>query len=126
MKRFLMFVVVGPAVGFAVSYALEATLGRNGGTEGFILKLPLAYMFGLLPSLVMWLEDWLLFDKIRPWLKIVTSAVVGYAASIAMLLIWTPVPSSLRTVLIFGIVGAVQAAVSSWLANYKANAKTVS
>lgn len=126
MKRFLMFVVVGPAVGFAVSYALEATLGRNGGTEGFIFKLPLAYMFGLLPSLVMWLEDWLLFDKIRPWLKIVTSAVVGYAASIAMLLIWAPVPSSLRTVLIFGIVGAVQAAVSSWLANYNANAKRVS
>ncbi|MDB5566850.1 MAG: hypothetical protein JWP84_3416 [Tardiphaga sp.] len=120
MKRFLIFLLLGPAVGFTVFELRELVSGKTiGGAPGFIMGLPFAYWFGLIPSLVMWLEDWFLEDRMRLWPKVVTSAVVGYAVSIAMMLIWTAVPIPLRQILTFGIVGAVQGAVCSWLSGIK-------
>jgi hypothetical protein len=120
MKRFLIFLLLGPAVGFTVFELRELAAGKTiGGAPGFIMGLPFAYWFGLIPSLVMWLEDWFLEDRMRLWPKVVTSAVVGYAVSMAMMLIWTAVPIPLRQILTFGIVGAVQGAVCSWLSGIK-------
>lgn len=65
MKRFLLFLLLGPAVGFAVFEIREVLSGRIiGGFIGFLMGLPIAYWFGLLPSLIMWGEDWFLEDKI--------------------------------------------------------------
>ena len=120
MKRFLIFLLLGPAVGFTVFELRELAAGKTiGGAIGFLMGLPFAYWFGLIPSLLMWLEDWFLEDKMGLWPKVLTSIVFGYVVSIAMMLIWTSVPIPLRQILTFGIVGAVQGAVCSWLSGVK-------
>jgi len=116
VKRFLIFLLLGPVIGFAMYVVWQIGLGRStGGIQGLLLGLPFAYIFALLPSIVMWFEDWLLEDKIGMWAKVITSAVVGYGASMAMMAVWAAVPIPLPHLLSFGIVGAVQGAVCSWL-----------
>src|SRR6266700_3779296 len=115
MKRFAIFMLIGPAVGFPVVLLRQLLTGRFAGWEAVAYQLPFAYLFAVLPSLVMLLVDWLLFERLRPWRRIVTLALVGYGASIFMLLIWSPNQLHLSQLLTFGIAGAVQAAVSSWL-----------
>ena len=117
MKRFVIFMLVGPAVGYMVFLLRQILSGKGGGWEALALGLPFAYLFALLPSLVTWSWDSLLFNRMRIWPRIATSAIVGYAASIAMLMIWAAVRVPLRQVLTFGIAGAVQAAVCSWLSS---------
>ena len=126
MKRFVIFMLVGPAVGFAVFLLRQWLGGKFVGWEAAAFQLPITYLFAILPSLVMWFVDWLLFDKVRPWRRIVTLASVGYGASIAMLLMWSPVWVHLPQLLIFGLVGAVQAAVCSWLVGVDGSAWTSS
>jgi hypothetical protein len=115
MKRFAIFMLVGPAVGFPIVLLRQLLTGRFAGWEAVAYQLPFAYLFAVLPSLVMLLVDWLLFERLRPWRRIVTLALVGYGASIVMLLIWSPYQIHLSQLLTFGIVGAAQAAVCSWL-----------
>jgi hypothetical protein len=115
MKRFVIFMLIGPAVGFAVFLLRQWLAGKFTGWEAAAFELPIAYLFAFLPSLVMWFVDWLLFDRMRPWRRIATLASVGYAASIMMLLIWSPMWVHLPQLLIFGISGAAQAALCSWL-----------
>jgi hypothetical protein len=120
MKRFLIFLLIGPIAGFAVFEVRELLLGRViGGPIGFLMGLPFAYWFGLIPSLLMWLEDWFLEDKIGLWPKVLTSTLFGYLISMSMMLIWTAVPIPLTQILTFGIVGAVQGALCSWLSGVK-------
>ena len=120
MKRFLIFLLLGPAVGFVVFELRELSAGKSiGGFPGFLMGLPFAYWFGLIPALVMWLEDWFLEDKMQLWPKVLTSTIFGYAVSIVMIVIWTAVPIPLRQLLTFGIVGAVQGALCSWLSGIK-------
>jgi len=120
MKRFLLFLLLGPAIGFAVFEIRELLSGRIiGGFIGFIMGLPIAYWFGLVPSLIMWGEDWFLEDKLGLALKVLTSTITGYLASIAMLLIWTSVSIPLPQILTFGLVGAAQGLVCSWLSGIK-------
>jgi len=115
MKRFLMFMLIGPAVGFAVFLLRQCLAGKFAGWEAAAFELPIAYLFAVLPSLLMWFVDWLLFDRMRPWRRIAILAAVGYAASIMMLLVWSPVSVHLPQLLSFGISGAAQAALCSWL-----------
>jgi len=117
MRRFLVFLLLGPLIGFAV-FAVRDILGGKifGGAMGLLVGLPFAYVFGLPIVLVMWFEDWLLEGKMGLWPKLLTSAVTGYVAVIALLVSATSRSLSLRETLTFGIVGAVPAVVCSWLA----------
>jgi hypothetical protein len=115
MKRFAIFMLIGPAVGFPVVLLRELLTGRFAGWEAVAYQLPFAYLFAVLPLLVMWLVDWLLFERLRPWQRIVALALVGYGASIGMLLIWSPNQAHLFQILSFGLVGATQGIVCSWL-----------
>jgi hypothetical protein len=115
MKRFAIFMLVGPAVGFPLVLLRQLLTGRFAGWEAVAYQLPFAYVFAVLPSLVMLLVDWLLFERLRPWQRIVTLALVGYGASIVMLLIWSPYQIHLPQLLTFGIAGAAQAAICAWL-----------
>jgi len=110
MKRFLIFVLLGPVLGFLVFLARDLAAGKVFG--GF----PFVYLFGLPIVLVMWAEDWLLSDKIALGMKVATSACVGYLASIAMLLLTSALHIELPQHLSFGLVGAIPAAACSWLA----------
>ena len=120
MRRFLVFLLLGPLIGFAV-FAVRDVLGGKiyGGAIGLLVGLPFAYVFGLPIVLVMWFEDWLLERRMGLWPKLLTSALTGYAGVIALLLAATSRPLSLRETLTFGIVGAVPAVVCSWLARGK-------
>ena len=53
------------------------------------------------------------------WPKVLTSAITGYVVSIAMLLIWTSVSIPVSQILTFGLVGASQGLVCSWLSGIK-------
>ena len=117
MKRFLIFVLLGPVLGFLVFLARDLAAGKVfGGFMGILVGLPFVYLFGLPIVLVMWAEDWLLSDKIALGMKVATSACVGYLASIAMLLLTSALHIELPQVLSFGMVGAIPAAACSWLA----------
>lgn len=117
MRRFLVFLLLGPLIGFAV-FAVRDILGGKiyGGAMGLMVGLPFAYVFGLPIVLVMWFEDWLLEDKMGLWPKLLTSAATGYVAVIALLIVATTRQLSLREILTFGIVGAIPAVFCSWLA----------
>jgi hypothetical protein len=126
MKRFLIFLLLGPIIGFSVFEIREVMAGRLiDGFPGFITGLPFAYWFGLIPSLVMWLEDWFLEDKMGLWPKVLTSAVIGSAVALGMMMIWTSAAIQTQQIITFGLVGAVQGAVCSWLSGVKPRREAV-
>jgi hypothetical protein len=117
MKRFLIFVLLGPLLGYLVFLLRNVFAGRIfGGFMGVVFGLPFAYLFGVLIVLVMWVEDWFLSHKIGLGMKVAISACVGYLTSIAMLLLTSSRHLHLPEILSFGIVGAIPAVVCSWLA----------
>jgi hypothetical protein len=116
MKRFLIFVLLGPLLGYVTFLIRNIYAGKIvDGEMGALVGLPFAYLFALPVVLVMWIEDHFLSSKIGLRWKVVTSACVGYAAAIAMLLITSALQLPLPEILSFGITGAVSAAVCSWL-----------
>jgi Family of unknown function (DUF5413) len=117
VKRFVIYVLLGPAIGFVVFTLRDIAGGKIvGGFPGVLFGLPFAYLFGILPALVMWLEDWWLCEKISLPAKIFTSAVTGYLAVIVLLVLNTaPGQVKLPQIITFGIVGAVPAAICSLL-----------
>jgi len=104
-------------VGFSIFLLRQLLARKLVGWEAVAFQLPFAYLFAFLPSLVMWSADLLLFENIRASRRILILALVGYGASIAMLLIWAPIRVPLPQLLIFGGIGAAQAAICSWLAS---------
>src|SRR6266849_2094422 len=125
MKRFLIFLLLGPLLGFLVFLLRNVSAGKMvGGFIGFVFGLPFAYLFGRPIVLVMWVEDWFLSGKIGLGMKVATSACVGYLASIAMLLLTSALYLQPPQILSFGIVGAIPAAVCSWLAGATENRGT--
>jgi hypothetical protein len=125
MKRLLDFLLIGPLLGYVVFILRNIAGGKLiDGMIGFLFGLPFAYLFGLPIALLVWAEDAWLWNKIGLWPKAVSSAITGYAASIAMLMVLATRQLSVREILTFGIVGAVPAAVCSLLARYEKNATT--
>jgi len=117
MKRFAIFVLLGPLIGFIVFVLRDIAGGKIfGGFLGLLFGLPFAYLFGVLPALIMWLEDWWLCTRIPLPAKIATSAITGYVAVIALLWLNTA-PGQVHTpqFLTFGLVGAIPAAICSAL-----------
>ena len=54
VKRFLIFLLLGPVIGFAAYVVWQISLGRSiGGIQGLLLGLPFVFIFALLPSMVM-------------------------------------------------------------------------
>lgn len=117
VKRILIFLLLGPLVGYAVYVLWQLSLGRNlGGVESVLLGLPFAYIFGVLPSLMMGFVDRFLGDRVSLWPRVLITAIVGYVASVAMMSVWAAIPMPVAQLLSFGSVGAAQGAVCSWLA----------
>ena len=117
MKRFAIYVLLGPLIGFIVFVLRDIAGGKIfGGFPGLLIGLPFAYLFGIVPALVMWLEDWWLCERIPLPAKVATSALTGYVAVIALLWLNTA-PGQVHTpqFLTFGLVGAVPAALCSLL-----------
>jgi hypothetical protein len=126
MKRIFIFALLGPPLGMAAGMLvlLPAISFIAGGPivfdrrqiVGFATLLPVAYMLGLLPAVLVGFVDGLLAGKNIRW-RVAWTTSAGFFAS------FLPLITSLSAgfihgpfVLLFGFIGAVPAAACSWLA----------
>ena len=120
MRRLLTFALLGPPLGFVTMFVVGALksgrLAELSAWPALILFMPFAYLLGIAPALVAWVADALLSRVLRLELRMVSSAVVGYAAS-ALFLYLSSDHATTRGALEFGIVGAIPALTCSWIAD---------
>ncbi len=123
MKRLLTFALLGPPLGFiAVLVVGELISGRwfvGVSVTAWLYSvvfMPFAYVLGIGPALVAWIVDELLSRVLRLELRMITSAIVGYAAAAFFWYIWAKHPTT-RGILEYGIVGAIPAAACTWIAD---------
>jgi hypothetical protein len=116
VRRWSIFIVIGPLVGFLVLVALGGGF-QSHAVEAFVLVLPFAMVAGFAPAIVTASFDYL-FEKwgLQQLHRLIGVALVGYGAvyllTVANLAEATPlVPLEFR----WGLVGAVPAVICSWL-----------
>ncbi|MBR0704413.1 DUF5413 family protein [Bradyrhizobium diazoefficiens] len=116
MRRWSIFVLIGPLVGFLVLVALGGGF-QSHAVEAFLLMLPFAMVAGVVPAIITASFDYL-FEKwgLQQLHRLIGVAIVGYGA--AYLLTFANLAEA--TPLVFfefrwGLVGAVPAVICSWL-----------
>ncbi|HVV39811.1 MAG TPA: DUF5413 family protein [Nitrobacter sp.] len=125
MKRYVIFVLVGPAVGGLLlllattiqsGYWVETSLSEVKQFVFVLLStLQFSYLFGLLPCLAVASVDDILshVSRIGPVLRMLMIGVIGFA--VAELLYGSRGPDSgVLQFLMYGLVGFVPATLSSW------------
>ena len=118
MKRTLIFVLLGPPLGFAVSSIRVARRAFSAKPRSS-RHTPWAYVVGGVPAAVASAVDYSVSSK-TPWVRLALTTIGGYVATVLFIVIAIrPSTSSLWQVLGFGFVGAIPAAVCSWLASEK-------
>jgi len=137
MKRYLIFAAVGPFLGgFLLLFATTYTSGYWAQTSAaevaklfvvFGKTLQFAYLFGIVPALMMAAVDDILFHVQRiNWVARVL--IVGGIAFATALLIYggqRTDPGALQVIL-FGLPGLIPAMVASWLSHKYAEPRPVS
>src|ERR1700712_565564 len=126
MRRFLIFAILFPPIAFVVAFwiMLQIANWAAGGPSTFdyhqVILLPLAYLVGIVPALLTAKADDILFKQ-RVRYRILWAAFAGY------IFIFMPLLAALTMgfvhgpyLLLFGMIGAVPAAVCSWVAGHKA------
>jgi cytochrome c biogenesis protein CcdA len=121
MKRFLIFGLLGPPLGFVTAFwvmlpALDWSLGASSHAEFHqIVLLPVAYMIGIVPALLAALFDHVLARRKARW-RILWTTLVSTTAG------FLPIAASMFDgfvhgpyVLLFGLIGAVPGAICAWL-----------
>lgn len=128
MKRYLIFAAIGPFIGgllllFATTYQ-SGYWSETGAHEvakffvAFAKTLQYAYLFGLVPALMLAAIDDILMHvrKLAPVLRMLILGVIGFIAS--ELLYGSRGPDSgVVQFILYGLVGFVPATLSSWLAH---------
>jgi hypothetical protein len=122
MTRFLIFAAMAPPLGFVVAFWMMLQIANwlVGSPITFdvaqIMMLPTIYLVGLIPALLAAWFDHALAKRIVSY-RVVLTALFGYAISYLPLspAFWTSFAHG-PDVLLFGLIGAVPAAVCSWLA----------
>ena len=118
MKRLAIFALLGPLIGMAT--VLLTVPGLTGkivmldATEISVIVVVM-YFFGLVPALIVCLVDWYLARRnidYRP----VWCALLGVVVSSPLIVVNPSQINSVRWML-FGLFGAVPAAVCSWLSS---------
>jgi hypothetical protein len=128
MKRYLIFAAIGPLFGgFLLLFATTVASGYWTQTSwaevskffvAFAKTLQFAYLFGVVPALMMGAIDDILLHvrRIGPVLRMLILGAIGFTA--AELLYGSRGPDSgLVQFLLYGLVGFVPATLSSWLAH---------
>jgi hypothetical protein len=130
MKRYLIFVALGPLIGgFLLLLATTVTSGywnqTNWGEVGkflaaFVKTLQYSYLFGLVPALMLAAVDDILFHVRRlGWmLRVLIVGIMAFAAAELLYGSRGPDSGALQFIL-YGLVGFVPATISSWLAHQK-------
>jgi len=125
MRRFLIFGLLFPPLAFVVAFwgmlqILNWALGEKSTADYHqLILLPVAYVVVLLPAMLTAAVDNVLAARNIPY-RILRTTLAGY------LFIFFPLLAALLTgsvhgpyLLLFGIIGAVPAAICSWLAGRK-------
>jgi len=111
MKRFLIFLLLFPAVAtvsfYAVLYVLTGAVVDSLSGPGIV------YLFCIGPGLVLALVDWLVAKTPIP--AVIGTTLVAYGA-LVVFLAWD---GSARYIFALGLIGAIPAAVCSWLSSGK-------
>jgi len=128
MKRYLIFAIIGPFCGgllllFATTYQSGYWTESSASEVGkffatFAKTLQFAYLFGIVPSLMLGAIDDILLHvrKIRPLVRIMILGAIGFIAS--ELLYGSRGPDSgVVQFILYGLVGFVPATLSSWLSH---------
>ena len=125
MKRYVIFAAIGPALaGFAL-----LVLGAPSGywsqpdvvskLSSVVFKtLPYNYLFGVIPTLMIGAVDDILFHvrRISPALRMMLTGAVGFIAT-AILYGSLGSETGIKHYVLYGLVGFIPAAFSSWLAH---------
>ncbi|MDN5004298.1 hypothetical protein ACFQZO_25985 [Bradyrhizobium sp. GCM10027634] len=125
MRRFAVFAILFPPLAFLVAFwgmlqILTLALGDKSTIEfGQLVLLPLAYALTLVPAMLTALVDAILAKR-KTRYRILWTAFAGYV------FIFLPLATSMLQgsihgpyLLLFGIIGAVPAAICSWLAGHR-------
>ena len=128
MKRYLIFAAIGPFLGgllllFATTFASGYWTHPNWAEVGqflaaFVRTLQFAYLFGIVPALMLGAIDDILLHvrRIGPVVRMLIVGTIGFAA--AELAYGSRGPDSgVVQFFLYGIVGFVPATLSSWLAH---------
>jgi xanthine/uracil permease len=108
MKRLMIFLFVFPAIATVTFYAVGYTL--TGASQDSGVGPVVMYLGLIVPGLVVALIDWLVGKTFAP--VVVATTLVTYALSV-LALGWALGPSLQTPAL--GLIGAIPAAVCSWL-----------
>jgi hypothetical protein len=126
MSRFLIFAILGPALGFVTLFwvllqAMNLLLHAPSTFDPHqVVLLPAAYMLGIVPALLTAAFDHTLARR-RARLRILWTALFGYAAAYLILATaWLDGFVHGAYLLAFGLVGAVPGAICSWLSGARA------
>ncbi|MGN6461436.1 MAG: hypothetical protein ACTHLY_09510 [Pseudolabrys sp.] len=121
MRRFLIFALLGPALGFVTAFwiLLQVFNGLLGAPSTFdwhqVVLLPAAYMLGIIPALITALFDHVLARR-HARFRILWTALFAYAATYLILLTaWSAGTVHGPALLAFGLIGALPGAVCAWL-----------
>src|SRR5580704_2448883 len=115
MKRFLIFTVLFPPLALAVFIAPD-TFGKDPLLDWWAVGI--AYMVAIIPAWLMAGVDWALSAK-PTYLRIVGTAVTGAVITDSVALFMWGFFAGYWPVLMAGLVGAIPAAVCSWLSGEK-------
>lgn len=129
MRRFLIFALLGPALGFITAFwILLQAFNRWLGTPSTFdwhqgVLLPAAYMVGIGPALITALFDYGLARRgVR--LRVLWTALFAYAATYLILLsAWSAGYMHGPALLVFGLIGAVPGAICAWLSGERETAR---
>jgi hypothetical protein len=118
MKRFLIYALLGPPIGLAVLFAMTALLDPHkrdplDTKAGVVVLIPFSYLGGLPQAIIVAAVDMLLSKRLALGRRICACTGAGYAVTMLGMygFHWPPV----GRYFLFGLVGAIPAAVCAWL-----------
>ena len=118
MKRLRIFLGVGPFVGFLVA-AFPADVMTMMHPVFFFMMLPIAYLVGAVPALLLCVVDHHLSDKLGDFKRAAATALAGYISAAAMFAVYHEQLSWLISRV--GFAGAISAAFCSLMSAEKQN-----
>jgi hypothetical protein len=116
MKRFLIFLFLFPAVATVSFYVVLYVL--TGAVVDSLSGPGIMYLVSIGPGLVLALVDWLVAKAPIP--AVIGTTLFAYGA-LVLFLAWD---GSAEDILALGLIGAIPAAVCSWLSSEKPNGRT--